>query len=236
MCSSARGPAIGAVLGDVSDEQRRQVAVLGDPHQRSRDGADLRDTSGGTVDVCARDGLDGVDDQQIGPTASMWPSDSRQVDLGGEVESVFECAGALRPHPHLRCRLLARDVEHPLAASRRLGGHLEQQGGLADAGLAGQQEHRAGNDPATEDAVELGHAAALRRRGLALHLRDRHSRATDRPRDHSCDSRCADLLDCAPGLALAAAADPLHRGPAALAAAVGRGGALRRLSRHDDGR
>ena len=53
-----------AVLGDVADEHRGDVAGLGDPDQRGRDLLDLGDAAGDAVDARGADGLDGVDDEQ----------------------------------------------------------------------------------------------------------------------------------------------------------------------------
>ena len=83
-----------------------------------------------------------------------------QVGLGGQVEPLVQGADPFGPQPHLADRLLAAD--HQRRACRRAGrpllGHVEQQGGLADAGLAGEQHHRAGDQAAAEHPVELGHA------------------------------------------------------------------------------
>ena len=100
-----------AVLGDVADEQGRQVALLGDPHQRAGDRADLGDAAGDAVDLGAGDRLHRVDDQQVGLDRLDVAEHGGQVDLGGEVEAVLERAGALGAQPHLRRGLLAGDVE-----------------------------------------------------------------------------------------------------------------------------
>ena len=78
-----------------------------------------------------------------------------QIGLGGEVELVGQGVGSAGPQPHLGRRLLAGDVQRAAAGPRPAGRDLEQQGRLADAGLAGQQHHRAGNQPAAEHPVEL---------------------------------------------------------------------------------
>ena len=56
-----------AVLGDVADEHRGDVAGLGHPDQGGRDLLDLGDAAGHALDVGGADGLDRVDDQQRGP-------------------------------------------------------------------------------------------------------------------------------------------------------------------------
>ena len=60
--------------------------------------------------------------------------------------------------------------------ARSLRRDVEQQGGLADAGLAGEQDHRPGHEAAAEHAVELVDAGRDRARGLDVDLGDRPGR------------------------------------------------------------
>src|SRR5699024_3533169 len=130
-----------------------------------------------------------------------------EVGLGGEVEPVGDCPDALRAAPDLGGRLLAADVEHaaPLADP---GGRVEEQRRLAGAGLAGDEHDRAGDEPAAEHAVELVDPRGAVARTVALDLADRDGRPLHAGRGRRPGRRPADLLDRAPGLALAAAADP----------------------------
>ena len=59
-----------------------------------------------------------------------------------------------------------------MADPRGLRGHLEQQRGLADAGLTGQQDRGPGHQTAAEHPVELGHAAGARVGVLGRHVAD----------------------------------------------------------------
>ena len=59
-----------------------------------------------------------------------------------------------------------------MAQAGRLCGDLEQQRGLADAGLAGDQDGRAGDESAAQHPVELGHAAGTRQGVLDRDLPD----------------------------------------------------------------
>src|SRR5262249_9202387 len=70
-------------------------------------------------------------------------------DLGGRQPEPF---GA---QPHLRHRLLARNVNRAVAAARKRGRNLDQQRRLADAGVAAEQEHGAAHESAAGDAIEL---------------------------------------------------------------------------------
>jgi hypothetical protein len=63
-------------------------------------------------------------------------------------------------------RFLAGAVQHRSDRPRHVGGSLQQQRGLADPGLAAQQDQRAGHDAAAEDAIEL--VDARRKPGVLL--------------------------------------------------------------------
>ena len=166
-----------------------------------------------------------------------------EVGLGGEVELVVHAAGAVGAQPHLGRGLLAGDVERAALVAGGLRGDLEQQRALADAGLAGEQDRGAGHQAAAEHPVELGHAAGAER-GVARPTTWPIGTAgvRHRRRPSPAATRRRRLGDRAPGLALAAAADPLAGLPAALGAAVGGAGGLRhgaharRGRRHRGGR
>jgi hypothetical protein len=213
------GPGDRALLGDVADDDRGDVAGLGDPDQRGGDLLDLGDAAGHTLDTRGADRLDRVDDQQCGPGLLDVGEHGAEVGLGREVELVVDAAGAVGAQPHLARRLLAGDVERPVLEPRGLGGHLEQQGALADARLAREQYGGARHESATEHPVELGDPAAARTGLLDGDLADRDGSRRDRGgrRTHG-GGGC--LRDRAPCLALAATADPLAGLPPALAAAV----------------
>ena len=158
-CSSTRGPGDRAVLGDVPDEQHRDAAGLGHLDERRGDLADLADVAGRALDLGAADRLHRVDDDQLGLEGVDLAEHRREVGLAGEVERAGHRLDALGPGAHLRRGLLTADVEHPalavLARAGGPGGDVEQQGGLADAGLAGHEHHGAGHDAAAEHPVEL---------------------------------------------------------------------------------
>ena len=135
-----------------------------------------------------------------------------EVGLRREEELVVDTAGAVGAQPHLGRGLLAGDVEGALAGAGGLGGHLQQQGALAHAGLAGQQDRRARHQSAAQHAVELGHPAGAGHRLGGGDLADRHGRGGHRT-GRGAERRGAGLGDRAPGLALAAPADPLARSP-----------------------
>ena len=114
-------------------------------------------------DSDGRHRLHRVDDQELGLHLVDVAEDRREVGLGGEVELVVQRAGALGAQAHLGGGLLGARVQHAPAGSRALRRDLEQQRRLADAGLARQQDRRAGHDAAAEHAVELADAGGAPR-------------------------------------------------------------------------
>ena len=102
-------------------------------------------------------GLDRVDDEHLGPHLVEVGDQVGQRRVGREPQPVGQRAEPLGPELHLRTRLLGRHVEHggPAAGPRR--GHLQQERGLADAGLTAEQRDRARHEPAAQHPVELGH-------------------------------------------------------------------------------
>ena len=107
---------------------------------------------------------------------------------------------------------------------------LEQQGGLADAGLPTQQRGGAFGESAPEHTVELADAGGPPRRPRHRNIGD-GARLTHRPLDHRPAARRAThldgrpddkLLQGAPLFAVGTAAEPLSRFGPATAAAIGR--------------
>ena len=99
------------------------------------------------------------------------PEDRGEVGLGREVELVGEGSGAFGAQAHLARGLFGADVEHARARAGGSGCDLEQQGRLADAGLAAQQDRGTGDDAAAEHAVELADAGRPVRDGLRCRAR-----------------------------------------------------------------
>ena len=216
-----------SVFGDVADDDHRQVPFLGDADQGRRDLAHLRRMPCHSIAHRRRDGLHGVDDQQIGGHIVDVPEDRREVGLAREVELVVEGAGPLSAQAHLRRGFLAARVEHASAGPGRLRRHLEEQRRLADARLAREQDGSAGHDPAAEHAIELRHARRASGCVAGVDVGDRTRRSLRGRGDGGDRADDAGLLggldDGSPLLALAAPPDPLDRRPPALGAPV-RGG------------
>jgi hypothetical protein len=210
----------GAVLGHVADDDRGHAPRLGDLDQRGRHLLDLRHPAGCAIDVGTADRLHRVDDEQAGVDLLDVPQHCREVGLGRQVQLRRDRADPFAPQPYLRSRLLTGDVEGGMGRAGRARRDLEQQRRLADAGLPCQQDDRAGHQPTAEDPVELVDPGRPGCRGGGRDLSDRHGRCSDRAGDDLTQPWRTDRFDSSPCLALAAAALPLDRRPAALAAPV----------------
>src|SRR2546423_1195495 len=164
------------------------------------------------------DGLYRVDDQQPGPARVEVPEQRLQVGLGGQVQPLVQGTEPLGPQAYLAGGLLARDDQGRAARpGGPLLGDVEQQGGLADAGLAGQEDDRPGDQSATEYPVQLAHAGRPVPGRLSADRGDRSGRFQRRPGGETAQGRreagtAGRVDDRAPLAALGTAADPL-RGP-----------------------
>ena len=160
-CSSTRGPAIEPSLVTCPTRRTAMPRALAAAMRRTGDLAHLGDVACLALDVGARDGLHGVDDEQPRRARLDVAEHGREVGLGGEVERVGHRRDAFGAGAHLRGGLLAADVEDLGARPGRPGGDVEQQRRLADARLAGDEDHATGHETATEDAVELRDARSV---------------------------------------------------------------------------
>ncbi len=155
-----------AFLRDVADQEDREAALLGEADQLLRRRAHLGHRAGGGFQIVDIHGLDRIDDDDSRACRGL--ERGRDVaDVGGRGQlhrRVLE-AQARGAHADLVHGLFARNIG---ARRARLGERprdLEQQGRFADAGVAADEEGRAGHEAAAGDAVELGDAG-----GQARHL------------------------------------------------------------------
>ena len=142
-CSSTRGPAIEPSLVTWPTMIVVMLRVLATRISAAATSLTWVTPPGTPSTLGGADGLDRVDDQQLGPHLLDVGQDRAEVGLGGEVELVVDAAGAVGAQPDLGGGLLAGDVEGAALVARGLGRDLEQQRALADAGLAGQQDRGA---------------------------------------------------------------------------------------------
>ena len=187
--------------------------------RRGRDLADLADVAGRPLDLGAGDGLHRVDDDEVGLDRLDLAQHRGEIGLGGEEQRGGHRLDALGPHPDLGGRLLAADVEDVLAAA---GGGAATSSSSVDLPIPGSPATRT-TEPGTRPPPRTRSSSPTpvpRGRGVVdVDLGDAQRRAADRRGGGGADGRHADLGDRAPGLALAAPADPLDGGPAALGTA-----------------
>ena len=119
-------------------------------------------------------GLYGVDDDHGRLGGLHGGEDFLQLDLGQHVDLAGLQPQAARAQRDLGTAFLARDIQRGQAdAVQRVHG-LQQQGGLADAGIATNQHHAAFDNAAAQHAVQLLDAAGRARHVLGLDGRQRH--------------------------------------------------------------
>ena len=169
--------------------------------------------------------------------------DGEEVVVVGDEQPVGDCADAPCAQGDLVCGLLTGGVEDRAGIARGESmGDGEQQGRLADTGLASDEHHLAGHEAPADHAVELAGPGRKTTYALVGDLRDGLRRA------HRCRGlagldglrrwRRGDLGDGAELLALGAAAHPAQRRRPAGVALVGdaRLGHVGRLRARSDAR
>ena len=149
-----------AVLGDMADEQHGHPLVPGKGAQPGCRLAHLADRTRRAIELIDCHRLDRIDDQQ------GWSAGCGRLDDGSDIRAREDgqraTSGAIDEpqsegtQQQLRGQFLGTGVEH-LAPRREGSRDLEHQRGLADAGLAGEEQQRAWHEPAAQQAVHLGH-------------------------------------------------------------------------------
>ena len=142
-----------AVLGDVTDDEDRRSGRFGVFEQRCRAFADLRNAPGRRFDDVGIDGLDRVDDHQVGPLLFDLGQNIFQQSFGIDQTPFVADAQTQGPHLDLLGRLFARNIEGFQAVVRQ--GDLQAEGRFADTRLAAEQHEGAGHEPSAQHAVHL---------------------------------------------------------------------------------
>ena len=144
-----------AVLGHVPDEERRNVLPLRGKEQLRCRLADLADAAWRRLELQREHRLDRVDDDERRIEPPDLFEDPLEAGLREDVERRALHAEPLTSRLDLVLGLFAGAVEHGAEVVRKVCRRLQQQRGLADAGLAADQDQRSRNDAAAEHAVEL---------------------------------------------------------------------------------
>ena len=157
------------VLGHMADEQHRRAGAFREADQRLRGRAHLGYRAGRGFHRVRPHGLNGIDDDEPRRLAvSEGCQDVFDRGLGCDLDGGVRKAQALRAKPDLRGCLLAGNVDGALVLPCDRCGDLDEQGGLADARIAADQQYRAPDKAAAGDAVELSNAASEPRRLLRV--------------------------------------------------------------------
>src|SRR5882762_2368794 len=144
-----------AALGHVSDEQHGGSGFLGEAHQTGGTLAHLADVAGGAFEFFRVGRLDRVEQHDAGPQRRRVVHDRLEPRLAQHVNVAGVLAQAVGAETELFGGFLAGDVEGPDAGALEARRDLHQQRGLPDPRLTADQGHRARDDAAPEDEVEL---------------------------------------------------------------------------------
>ena len=147
---------------------------LGGHGQRRGDRTHLGDAAGDAVGLGGGHGLHRVDDHQAGLHLVDVAQRHLQIGFGGQVDLVVRAAGAFGAHPDLARRLLTRQIQRALAGLRPAVRDLQQQRRLADAGIAREQRHRPGDQPAAQHPVQFADAGVEVAGVAGIDRADRH--------------------------------------------------------------
>jgi hypothetical protein len=192
----------------VADEEDRDPLLLRQPEEPPGGLADLADGAGSRAEVRRVERLHRVDHRDLGALALERGDDLVQVRLREDAD-LARAAQPVGTELHLRGRLLAGDEDdRPLG--RELAKRHEEEGRLADPGVARDEDEAGRDQSAAEDAVELGNAGreALRVRGLDLD-ETQHGTSRGGPPAARGRGRRTLLGEGAPGAAARAAPEPL---------------------------
>ena len=152
------GASQAAVLRDVADQERRNVVALCRKQELRRRLANLADAAGRRLKLQREHGLDRIHDHQRRLHAADFFENALDAGFGQQVERRIADAEAIAARLDLMFGFLARRVEDGTDRLREVGGCLQQQGGLADAGFPAEQNQRSGDDAAAEHAIEFADA------------------------------------------------------------------------------
>jgi len=144
-----------AALGHMADEQHRRSGLLGEPHQPRRAFPHLTHVARRALELVRVRGLDRVDEHHAGLERARVVHDRFQPCLAQRVHRAGVDREPLGAQPDLVGRFFARDVQCGNPGALEARGALQQQGGLANAGLAADEDDRSRNDAPAEDVVEL---------------------------------------------------------------------------------
>src|SRR5262245_20096150 len=164
-----------AILGDVANENSRNVLTFRSKQELRRRFAHLSDAAGRRLELDGKDRLYRVDDNQGRFEARDFLEDAFDARFREQVERRCTDTQSIATALDLMLGLLAGRIEDWSDVGGEMGRRLQQQRGLADARFAAQQYERTWHDAAAEHAIELTDARwkahSVRRFNVCVQLR-----------------------------------------------------------------
>ena len=146
-----------AILGDVTNEDDGCSGLFGIADHSLCRRAHLRHSARGAVSGFCPEG------SGIESITTIWGGGpevrvARNVFHAGFSSQLHGCLGKAetgRPHADLINGLLTGNIDHAVSMVGEGGGGLNEQGGFSDARIATKQQHRAFDEAAASDAIQL---------------------------------------------------------------------------------
>ena len=144
-----------ALFGHMPHQEHRHPAAFGQLAQAVGALPHLGDAPGGGGQLLHVRRLDRVHDQHLRLDLGHMLEDRAQVGFRHQIQVLRSQPQPVGPHFDLARRFLAGDIQHRSGAVRQQRRRLKEQGGLAHAGIATDQDHAARHDPPAQHAGEL---------------------------------------------------------------------------------
>ena len=143
-----------AFLGHVTDQDHRDAGLFGQSRQLRRTFAHLRHRSRRARQLIRPQRLDRIDHRHLRLFRLQGRQNAFQVDLRHQRQVCHIKIQAAGTQGHLLAGFLTGHVEHTLCL-RQMRQRLQQQGALADAGIATDQHHPAPHQTAPQRPIEF---------------------------------------------------------------------------------
>src|SRR6476620_8082825 len=137
------------------DDEYSRPCFFCKTHQTRRAFAYLPHTSGRALEIGREDGLYGIDDERRWTEPCRGCNNRLEKSFAEYQDIVSAVVETLSAKLYLKRGFLSRNVEGPLYVVFETSGNLQQQSGLSDSRLAADENHRAGNDSAPQNKIEL---------------------------------------------------------------------------------
>ena len=149
------GTGHGAFLGHMAHNKEGDAHLLGEAKENRGRLSDLRDASGRGRHLVTVHGLDGIDDDGLRLFPHQKIGDGFQVGLAQKTKRIRCASDSGGAELDLPQGLLTRYIQDGYARLRHIAGRLQQDGRLANAGIAAYQDQRACYCAAAQDTVQL---------------------------------------------------------------------------------